>query len=53
VEGKLFIIENVPAGVCSQCGEKVLKPQVAREIDKIIMEQTLPFKTVKVPVYSL
>lgn len=51
--GKLFIIENVPVGVCVQCGEKVLKPEVANDIDQIIQKKKKPEKTIKVPVYSL
>lgn len=52
-EGKLFIFENVNIGVCTQCGEKVLKPKVAKAIDRIIQEQKKPKKTIQVPVYSL
>ncbi len=51
--GQLFIFENVPVGVCTQCGEKVLKPEVAKTIDRIIQEQKKPTKTIQVPVYSL
>jgi len=49
---KLFIIENVPMGVCSQCGEKVIKPKVAKVIDQIIEEEKKPIKTIQVPVYK-
>lgn len=51
--GRLFIFENVTMGVCTQCGEKVLKPEVAKAIDRIIQEQKKPTKTIRVPVYSL
>ena len=52
-KGKLFIIEKVPAGVCNQCGEKVIKPNNAKAIDKIIQQKSKPIKTVQIPVYSL
>jgi len=52
-QGRLFIFENVPMGVCIQCGEKVLKPDVAKAIDRTIHEQRKPIKTIQVPVYSL
>ncbi|MBA2732705.1 MAG: YgiT-type zinc finger protein [Acidobacteria bacterium] len=32
IKGKLLVIEDVPAGVCPQCGEKVVKADVGREI---------------------
>jgi len=49
---ELFIIENVPVGVCNQCGEKVLKPEVAKAIDLILKWKKRPSKTIKVPVYE-
>ena len=50
--GKLFIFDNVPIGVCKQCGEKMLKPDVAKAIDRVLQEQKKPRKTIQVPVYS-
>lgn len=52
-QGQLCLFENVPMGVCSQCGEKVLKPHTAKSIDLIIQKHKKPAKTIQVPVYSL
>jgi YgiT-type zinc finger domain-containing protein len=52
-KGRLYLIENVPMGVCTQCGEKFLKPHVAKAIDRILHEKKKPNRTVRVPVYSL
>lgn len=49
--GQLFIIEDVPMGVCNQCGEKFLMPEVAKEIDRILEEKEKPAKTIQVSVY--
>ena len=49
---ELFIFENVPVGVCTQCGEKVIKPEVAKAIDRVFQEKRKPTKTVQVPVYQ-
>jgi len=51
-QGKLFIFENVPMGVCSQCGEKALLPEVAKAIDKVLQGKKKPTKTIQVPVYK-
>lgn len=51
-QGRLFIFENVPMGVCAQCGEKVLMPEVAKGIDQILQEKKKPTKTIQVPVYQ-
>jgi len=48
----LYILEKVPIGVCLQCGEKVLKPEVAKEIDLILKEKNKPHKIIEVPVYE-
>jgi hypothetical protein len=39
-------------GVCTQCGEKVIKPGVAKSLDRIIQEHKKPAKIIEVPVYS-
>jgi len=36
VRGKLMVIEGVPAGVCPQCGEKVVKADVGRSIAELV-----------------
>ena len=38
IKGKLIVIENVPAGVCPQCGEKVVKADVGRWIAALIAD---------------
>lgn len=52
-EGRVAIIENVPAEVCGQCGERVLKPDVVRRIQKIVWEAPAAPRTAEVPVYDL
>lgn len=51
-EGELLVFENVPMGVCSQCGERFLKPAVTKVIDSILKEQKVPSKTIQVPVFQ-
>ncbi len=49
---RLFVFENVPIGVCSQCGENVVRPKVAKNIDRILEENKKPTKMLQVPVYE-
>jgi len=52
-KGKLLIFEDVPMGVCAQCGEKYLRPDVAQKIDAALQSTTKhPSRTLKVPVYQ-
>jgi YgiT-type zinc finger domain-containing protein len=48
--GRLYIFQNVPAGVCEQCGEKYLTAQVAKEIEHRIQTKEKWDKTITVPV---
>jgi YgiT-type zinc finger domain-containing protein len=52
LKGKLIVIESVPAGVCPQCGEKVVKSDVGRELATIIgnLRRVPKLKTLSVPV---
>jgi YgiT-type zinc finger domain-containing protein len=36
IRGELIIVEDIPAGVCPQCGEKVVKADVGLWIMKLI-----------------
>jgi YgiT-type zinc finger domain-containing protein len=52
LKGKLIVIESVPAGVCPQCGEKIVKADVGRQLVTLIRNlKRLPKrKTITVPV---
>jgi YgiT-type zinc finger domain-containing protein len=38
VKGKLIVIEKVPAGVCPQCGEKIVNAKVGKHIAKLLKD---------------
>ena len=52
LKGKLVVIESVPTGVCPQCGEKIVKADVGRQLASLIQNlRRLPKrKTITVPV---
>ncbi len=52
-EGKLYIFQNAPAGVCQQCGEKYLTGEVAEKIERKVQTKDKWTKTVAVPVQVL
>ena len=49
---RLIIIEEVPAKVCSECGEKYYSAKVAKEMDKIAIEGRKD-KVIEVPLAKL
>ena len=48
-KGKLCLFQNVPAGVCQQCGEKYLTAKVAKETEHRIKTKEKWAKTITVP----
>ena len=52
LKGKLIVIESVPAGVCPQCGEKIVRADVGRQLDTMIgnVRHSRTRKTITVPV---
>jgi len=36
LEGKVYVVNDVPALVCSQCGEQYLSPETVDKIQKVI-----------------
>jgi len=49
---KRYVLEDVPVGVCQQCRESFLKPEVAKTIDRILHQAKAPIRTIAVPIYQ-
>jgi len=52
LNGKLIVIESVPTGVCPQCGEKIVKADVGRQLMTLIanLRGAPKQRTIAVPV---
>ena len=51
-DGKLYIVENVPARVDVETGEEFFAPETVEQLHKIILGQKKPVRTIQTPVYS-
>jgi YgiT-type zinc finger domain-containing protein len=51
--GHVYILENVPADVCDECGEVLLKPFIAKAVERLVRDGTPPHHAESVPVYDL
>ncbi|MBI4481123.1 MAG: type II toxin-antitoxin system MqsA family antitoxin [Acidobacteria bacterium] len=49
----LAIIKNVPAGVCTVCGEQYFKAEVVKAMERTAHSKTRPRKTQTIPVREL
>ena len=50
IQGRLVVIENVPAGVCSRCGSKVVRAEIGKRLATILQR---PDKWSKASVMSV
>ena len=50
---RIIIFENVPAEVCRQCGEVLLRPGVLERLQDLVWMERTPNRTAQVPVYDL
>lgn len=39
LEGQLYVVKKVPAGLCEQCGEKYVDAEVGRRLNALIAQQ--------------
>ena len=53
VKGKYVLIENVPAGVCTECGTRYYAANVLKTVEETIRGRQKAAREVLVPVYSL
>ncbi len=49
-KGHLTVVEDVPARVCQQCGERYYAAEVIEEVERLAKERTKPARTLAVPV---
>ena len=52
-EGRIIILENVPAEVCRQCGEVLIRPDVLEKMQQVVWSEATPRRTACIPVYDL
>ncbi len=53
VHGQYVLLENVPAGVCTQCGTRYYAANVLKTIEESLRGRRQAEREVVVPVYSL
>jgi YgiT-type zinc finger domain-containing protein len=51
-DGKVFIVENVPARVCREAGEQYFAPETVERIQAIIKSRKRPDRVIETPVYE-
>jgi hypothetical protein len=52
LDGKFYIVENVPARVDEETGEQYFSPTTLERLQQIILASTEPSRMVETPVYE-
>ena len=52
-KGELYLLKNVPAEVCTQCGEVFFGPDALKAMDRVVDKKARPEGHRSVPVFSL
>ena len=53
VKGKYVLVENVPAGVCKECGTRYYAANVLKALEETIKGRQKADREIVMPVYSL
>lgn len=51
-EGRVLIVEHVPARVCRETGERLFSPDTVERLQQIIWDQQPPVRIVETPVFE-
>ncbi len=52
IKGKFIIVENVPARVCLETGERFFSPETVEQLQKMIWEDRKPTRVIQKPVFE-
>lgn len=52
LQGRFVIIEQVPARVSLQTGERFFSPETVEQLQKIVWEQQVPSRVIETPVFE-
>ena len=51
-DGRLLLIENVPARVNVETGERHFSPETVERLQQVVWERYRPVRTIETPVYE-
>jgi hypothetical protein len=52
MDGKFYIVENVPARVCVETGEQFFSPETVEKLQRLILGHTVPKRVAETPVFE-
>jgi YgiT-type zinc finger domain-containing protein len=52
VNGQFIIIENVPARVCLETGERFFSPQTVEQLQETVWQRRAPSRVIQTPMFE-
>ena len=52
LEGKFIIVENVPARVCVETGDRLFAPETVERLQQTVWEGRQPHRVIETPVFE-
>ncbi|WP_031387613.1 YgiT-type zinc finger protein [Desulfonatronum thiodismutans] len=52
LDGKFYVIENVPAQVCKETGEEFFSPETVEHIHEMMQGAKTPVRKMETPVFE-
>ncbi len=52
IEGKFILMENIPAKVCTHCGEAIFSRETTEKIRRMVYGEAQPVKSIEVDVFT-
>ena len=53
VAGRIVVVENVPARVCLETGERLYSPETAEHLQQLVWGEAEPSRVIKVPASEI
>ena len=52
IDGKLLVIEHVPARMCLETGEQLFSADTVERIQQLILSKQKPTRVIEVPIFE-
>jgi YgiT-type zinc finger domain-containing protein len=52
IDGKIILVENIPAKVCAHCGEATFSRETTEKIRRMVHGEAQPVKSIQVDVFA-
>jgi YgiT-type zinc finger domain-containing protein len=52
VDGKFIVVEQIPAQICSHCGEATFSRETTEKIRRMVHGEAQPVKSIQVDVFA-